>query len=182
MDEIANGPSMHVPSGAGTSYWMIGGERATIKVTSGETYGAYAVVEVTTPPLSGPPPHIHHTMEEAFYLLEGEMEFVTDGIATTATVGSLVRIPKGVCGATALSGPHPQRRSCSSSQAVSKSSWRKWDSRLPTHRLRKEGRQIWRSSWRPLRSMDVRYHRRPRGDEVAALRSAQGSIAKGEPR
>lgn len=96
MDEIANGPSMHVPSGAGTSYWMIGGERATIKVTSGETYGAYAVVELTTPPLIGPPPHIHHTMEEAFYLLEGEMEFVTDGIATTATVGSLVRIPKGV--------------------------------------------------------------------------------------
>ena len=109
VDESAKGARTYVPSGAGTSYWMMGGEQATIKVSSGDTYGAYAVVELTIPPRIGPPPHIHHAMEETFYLLDGEIEFVADGIATTATVGSLVRIPKGVLRGYSNVGAEPAR-------------------------------------------------------------------------
>jgi len=36
------------------------------------------------------------TQEETFYVLEGEMEFVTAGVTTRAAAGSLVRIPRGV--------------------------------------------------------------------------------------
>ena len=57
-----------------------------------------------------PPPHIHHTQEETFYVLEGEMEFVTDGTITTrATAGSLVRIPRGVLRDYRNVGPEPAR-------------------------------------------------------------------------
>lgn len=91
----AEGARTYVPPGAGTSYWVTGGERATIMLRSADTHGAYAIVEVTIAPGAGQPPHIHHTMEETFYLLDGAVEFVIDGAATTAAVGSLVRIPRG---------------------------------------------------------------------------------------
>jgi len=69
---------------------------ATFKATSEDTGGAYTITEDTFPPQVGPPPHIHHTQEETFYVLEGEMEFVTDGVTTRTAGGSLVRIPRGV--------------------------------------------------------------------------------------
>jgi len=85
----------YVPPGAGASYWVNGGEQATIKVGSEETQGAYAVVELTIAPQEGPPPHIHHAMEESLYVLDGHMEFVTDGTCITAARGSMVRIQRG---------------------------------------------------------------------------------------
>ena len=83
---------------------------ATFKATSEDTGGAYTITEETWPPQEGPPPHIHHTQEETFYILQGEMEFVTDGNTTTrATAGSLVRIPKGVMRDYRNVGPEPAR-------------------------------------------------------------------------
>jgi quercetin dioxygenase-like cupin family protein len=82
---------------------------ATFKATSEDTGGAYTITEETWPPQVGPPPHIHHTQEETFYILEGEMEFVTDGITTRATTGSLVRIPRGVLREYSNVGPEPAR-------------------------------------------------------------------------
>jgi quercetin dioxygenase-like cupin family protein len=83
---------------------------ATFKATSEDTGGAYTITEETWPPQVGPPPHIHHTQEETFYILQGEMEFITDGTITTrATAGSLVRIPKGVLRDYRNVGPEPAR-------------------------------------------------------------------------
>ncbi len=50
----------------------------------------------TWPLQAGPPPHIHHTQDETFYVLEGELEFVIEGAVTRAVAGSVVRVPKGV--------------------------------------------------------------------------------------
>src|SRR5215217_9133512 len=89
---------------------MAGEELATIKVRSKDTGGAYSIAEVTWPPQVGPPTHIHHTQEETFYILEGEMEFVTDSAVTTrAIAGSLVRIPRGVLRDYRNVGPEPAR-------------------------------------------------------------------------
>lgn len=95
MTDTAEGAGTYIPPGAGASYWITGGEQATIKLSSEDTHGAYAVVELTMSPQEGPPHHIHHRMEETFYLLEGQMEFVVDGAAISAIPGSLVRIPPG---------------------------------------------------------------------------------------
>jgi hypothetical protein len=57
----------------------------------------------------GSPPHIHHTQEETFYILQGEMEFVTNDITTRAPSGSLVRIPRGYWETTGTWGPEHAR-------------------------------------------------------------------------
>jgi mannose-6-phosphate isomerase-like protein (cupin superfamily) len=43
----------------------------------------------------GPPPHIHHGNEEAFYILEGEVDFMLDGKTTRLTEGGFVLVPAG---------------------------------------------------------------------------------------
>jgi quercetin dioxygenase-like cupin family protein len=96
VEDTTSGTTIYVPPGEGKSYWTPGGHMATFKATSEDTGGAYTITEDTFPPQVGPPPHIHHTQEETFYVLEGEMEFITDGVTTRAAAGSLVRIPRGV--------------------------------------------------------------------------------------
>lgn len=46
----------HVPAGGGPTYSIIG-ERITFKVTSAETGGTFAVMELAAPPEVGPPLH-----------------------------------------------------------------------------------------------------------------------------
>lgn len=85
----------HIPPGAGTrSLWVLD-ERLTYKVPSHQTGGAYALFEATTNPGAGPPPHVHHREDEAFYVLEGEYEFLVDGRTFKAEAGSLIYVPKG---------------------------------------------------------------------------------------
>jgi quercetin dioxygenase-like cupin family protein len=85
----------HVPPGdGGTSLWVLG-EFVTRKVPSRRTGGAYSLFEAATPPGAGPPPHVHHREDEAFYVLEGEYEFLVDGSTLNAKAGSLIYVPKG---------------------------------------------------------------------------------------
>lgn len=85
----------HIPPGEGArSLWVLG-ELATYKIPSRRTGGAYALFEVATHPGSGPPPHVHHREDEAFYVVEGEYEFLVGGRALRAEAGSLLYVPKG---------------------------------------------------------------------------------------
>ena len=56
------------------SIWVIG-DRYTIKCDGNDTSGAFVLVEAVVPPGNGPPPHIHSREDEAFYILEGELQF-----------------------------------------------------------------------------------------------------------
>ena len=85
----------HVPPSEGESVWIGDRELVTFKETGNNTGGQFALVEVTGLPGSGPPPHIHHSVDEVYCLLEGELE-VLDGERTfTANAGSVFHIPKG---------------------------------------------------------------------------------------
>ena len=85
----------HVRPDEGTRSLRVFGELVTCKVTSDQTGGAYSLFEVTTHRGEGPPPHIHHREDEAFYVLEGEYEFFSgEGIIRVGT-GSLLRVPRG---------------------------------------------------------------------------------------
>ncbi|WP_276354804.1 cupin domain-containing protein [Cohnella caldifontis] len=56
-----------------------------------------AVLEFEVNPHSvAPPMHIHRTFAEAFYMLDGEIEFIADGDAVVAQVGDFVHVPIGV--------------------------------------------------------------------------------------
>jgi quercetin dioxygenase-like cupin family protein len=65
--------------------------------------------EVITQPGAGPPPHVQHREDEAFYVLEGEYEFLVDGHTLRAWAGSLVYVPKGTLHAHANVGKVPGR-------------------------------------------------------------------------
>lgn len=80
---------------------LVGGDLVTFKVSSHQTSGEYGLVEVTVPPLSGPPGLHVHPPQETFYVLEGEFEISglgADGqpYAISATAGAMVHVPKGV--------------------------------------------------------------------------------------
>jgi mannose-6-phosphate isomerase-like protein (cupin superfamily) len=93
---VVQGAVTHIPPAGGTRSLWVFGELATHKIPSRRTGGAYAVFEVSTRPGSGPPPHVHHREDEAFYVLEGEYEFSIKGHAMKVEARSLVYVPKGV--------------------------------------------------------------------------------------
>jgi mannose-6-phosphate isomerase-like protein (cupin superfamily) len=75
--------------------WIFG-ELVTYKVTAEQTGGAYSLFEVMSrPEEGGPPPHVQHREEEAFYVLEGEYEFLVEGRILRAGTGSLLYVPRG---------------------------------------------------------------------------------------
>ncbi len=92
MSEIQRGT--HLPPGEGESAWLVG-DLIEVKLASEDTGGAYSMVEETSPPQGGPPPHIHHNVDEALYVLEGEVEVLLGDRITRARAGSLAYVPKG---------------------------------------------------------------------------------------
>ena len=85
---------VRIPAGEGHSLWVLG-EVVTHKVTSARTGGAYSLFEVASLPGTGPPPHVQHREEEAFWVLKGEYQFMIEGSTLTVSAGSLLYIPKG---------------------------------------------------------------------------------------
>ena len=86
---------IHVPPGEGESDWTGDCELVTFKATGKDTGRQFALVEVVGLPGSGLPPHIHHSVDEVYCLLEGELEVLDGDHTFTAEAGSVFRIPKG---------------------------------------------------------------------------------------
>ena len=84
----------HLPPGEGRTLRVMG-EMVTYKVASDQTGGAYSLFEVTSPPDSGPRPHIQHRGDESVFVLEGEYEFLLEDRVTWMGAGSSVYVPKG---------------------------------------------------------------------------------------
>ena len=85
----------HVRPAEGIRSLQVFGELVTCKVTSDQTGGAYSLFEVTTHRGEGPPPHVHHREDEAFYVLEGEYEFFSGEGTIRVGAGSLLCVPRG---------------------------------------------------------------------------------------
>ena len=106
--ELGKGAAQVPPGGGAASLWVLG-ELLTRMVPSQRTGGAYSLFEVVTQPGAGPPPHVQHREDEAFYVLEGEYEFLVDGNTLRAGSGSLVYVPKGALHAHRNVGEVPGR-------------------------------------------------------------------------
>lgn len=76
---------------------------------SAETGGSYCVVEARTAPGAGAPPNSHPGEQEAFYVLEGQFEFMIDGATRRAGPGDFVSIPDGALHAFTAVGDGPGR-------------------------------------------------------------------------
>jgi mannose-6-phosphate isomerase-like protein (cupin superfamily) len=80
--------------GEGDSFWVLG-DLYTFKVTGKQTNGAFTVMDQVIQPQSGPPPHIHHREDEAFYVLAGRFSFLCGDKQSVFEAGSFVYVPKG---------------------------------------------------------------------------------------
>lgn len=73
------------------------GSMMFFKATHASTNGAFSFMERTLPPGGRkPPPHIHTHCEEAFYVLDGEIEFSLGADTVIGRPGSFVHVPGGV--------------------------------------------------------------------------------------
>src|SRR5215210_8629985 len=67
----------------------------TTKATMAETGGAYSLTEHLVTSASDPPMHVQVDEEEAFYVLDGEIEFEVDGDIVVATPGTFALVARG---------------------------------------------------------------------------------------
>jgi quercetin dioxygenase-like cupin family protein len=81
--------------GEGPAYWVVGSPY-TILATGEQTGGAYALIDMPVVPGSGSPPHTHTREDEAFYVLEGTIEFQIGEENIHAGPGTLVHGARGV--------------------------------------------------------------------------------------
>jgi mannose-6-phosphate isomerase-like protein (cupin superfamily) len=78
----------------GEARWWFGG-LAVIKATAADTGGQLTLVEVTENEGEAPL-HVHHREDEAFWILDGEVEFRIGDTTVEAGPGSFVFGPRGV--------------------------------------------------------------------------------------
>ena len=84
------------------------GHTITYKLCGEDTNGVFSLLEVDLYG-DGPPQHIHKTEDEAFYVLEGEIDILMGERIIKAKAGSFVFIPKGMVHAMCRTGQNPAK-------------------------------------------------------------------------
>lgn len=81
--------------GQGPAFSAVGDVYRMI-ATGEQTGGAYVLSEARVLPGGGPPPHIHHREDEAFFVLEGEIAFMLGDNKVVGKAGAFVQGPRGI--------------------------------------------------------------------------------------
>ena len=92
----------------GEAIWFIG-SLGTIKASGALTGNVMSLVKFDLPPGFSTPLHIHHTEDEAFYILEGTIRGITDDQPWAAEAGSFVWLPNGTRHGFTVIGDKPVR-------------------------------------------------------------------------
>ena len=93
--------------GEGRRFWT-SVSHAAVKVESGSA--DFSVFESSPPPgLRGPAPHVHRSYDEAWFIIEGTMEFLLDGQRERQGAGGFAFVPRGVVHSFANPGPAEAR-------------------------------------------------------------------------
>jgi uncharacterized cupin superfamily protein len=93
--------------GGGRRFWT-GLSNGAIKVESGSA--DFSVFESSPPPgRPGPAPHVHRSYDEAWFIIEGTVEFLLDGRRERQGAGGFVFVPRGVAHSFANPGPAEAR-------------------------------------------------------------------------
>ena len=91
----ADGEGFVVDPDGGDPYWFL--NTLTLnKIRASDSAGALSVVDHRVPSGYGPPPHVHHGMDEAFYVIDGQFEGFCGERHWSAGPGSLVFLPRDV--------------------------------------------------------------------------------------
>ena len=84
-----------VPPEAGTPQSFMPGEHFLWKTAGADDGGTLDFAELSLEPNVGPPEHIHHANDEAYYILEGTYRFKVGDELAEASAGTFVFIPRG---------------------------------------------------------------------------------------
>jgi mannose-6-phosphate isomerase-like protein (cupin superfamily) len=80
---------------AGEARWWLG-SLAVIKATAADTGGQMSIIEITEPPGSEAPLHVHHREDESFWILEGDVTFEVGDRKIDARAGDYLFGPRDV--------------------------------------------------------------------------------------
>jgi quercetin dioxygenase-like cupin family protein len=87
--------AMSTQSGEGEARWWFGA-LAEIKVTAEQTGGLLSIIEITEPPNSAGPLHVHHREDEGFWILDGDVTFEVGDVTIEASAGDFAFGPRGI--------------------------------------------------------------------------------------
>ena len=92
----ARGKVVVYASGEGEEF-RVGADRFLRKGDSAHRSEAFSVIEYEgAAGIPGPPPHVHRSFEEAWFILEGEVAFTAEGRTIAAERGTFLFVPRGV--------------------------------------------------------------------------------------
>ena len=100
--------SRAVVAGEGRSLSVLG-NTFTFKVTSADTGDAYSLIEITSPPNGGLPPHVNTRESEAHIVLRGVYRFVLGTEIHEVGPGAVFFVPRGTLHAFQNVGAEPSR-------------------------------------------------------------------------
>lgn len=88
--------SMAEPIICGGPHGIRSGKPDLVKATGADTAQAFSFIERVLPPLGRrPTPHRHTNCHEAFYVLEGTIEFEIERRTTSGAAGTFILVPPG---------------------------------------------------------------------------------------
>lgn len=82
-------------AGEGEKIWFLG-TLITVKASAEDTNAGFTLIEQVAPAGFGPPLHVHRLDDEAFYVLDGEIEVVCGDSRWGVGPGGFVLLPRGV--------------------------------------------------------------------------------------
>jgi mannose-6-phosphate isomerase-like protein (cupin superfamily) len=84
-----------VAADAGEARWWFNA-LAVIKATSADTGGLLSIIEITEPPDTEGPLHVHYREDESFWILEGSATFYVGDTVVEGCVGDYLFGPRGI--------------------------------------------------------------------------------------
>jgi mannose-6-phosphate isomerase-like protein (cupin superfamily) len=81
--------------GDGEGIWFLG-TLMTVKAGREQTRGGFTLIEQISPLGFAAPPHVHDAEEEAFYVLEGQLQVTCGDQTWTVNSGGFVLLPRGI--------------------------------------------------------------------------------------
>ena len=104
---MTNAKAYGLTGGDGEVLSMLGTD---IRVLAGRKTGAsFSVMSCILPAGEDPPPHVHDDEDEAFYVLEGQMRFKSEGAEWVLDTGGFVYLPRGIMHQPMVEGDQPAR-------------------------------------------------------------------------
>jgi quercetin dioxygenase-like cupin family protein len=92
----------------GQAFWFLNTLRIN-KIGSHDSQGRLSIVDHRVPAGFAPPPHLHQASDEAFLVLDGELDGFCGDQAWRAGPGSLVYLPHGIPHGFTVSAAGPGR-------------------------------------------------------------------------